>query len=318
MNITISGTGYHIRAGVIDDDLVDSGEFDEISNWTSFCELLDVRAPNSDDCAFEINGEDLEVGTDIEPEPYGHDYLPSHWEIKADGAKYIAITIDHLSGEFGEIELEDTDDSGAVNCFSDAPEYGDNEYCLYTVFACGDKELLLNRASENLVITERQHLIIDLEGDEVVTEFTTEPGDDGASYTVRELDTSLGYRRDGDGSVLYLFNGDIDSSACSQVVRVAYSETTDTGDLDFAEYDPSTIVSSLGQIEDDMPLAEALGGDPGNIDALINDLKTRGTSVVYVDIKRRVISSKVDVQELRASFSDAWIFAREYDHLDDY
>lgn len=318
MNITISGTGYHIRAGVIDDDLAESGEFDEISNWTNFCELLDVRAPNSDDCSFELNGEDIEVGTDIEPEPYGHDYLPSHWEINADGARYIAITIDHLSGEFGAIELEDTDNVDAVNCFSDAPEYGDNEYCVYTVFACGDRELLLNRGSENLVITERQHLIIDLEGDEVITEFTTDPGADSASYIIRELDTSLGYRREGDGSVLYLFNGEIDSGACSQVVKASYSDITDNGDLDFAEYDPSTVTTAFGQIEDDMTLAEAVAGDSANIDTLLRDLETRGTSVIYVDIKRKVISSKIDVQELQESFSDSWVFAREYDHLDDY
>lgn len=318
MKIKISGTGYHIRIGRIDEHLVDGGEFNEISHWTNFRELLDVRAPNSDDCSVEVNGEELEVGTDIEPEVYGQDCLPSQWDIDANGARYIALTIDHLSGVFGELELEDTADLGKVNFFSDAPEYGDSEYCIYTIFAYGEKELLLDRSSENLVVKERHHLIIDLEGDEVVTEFTTNIGDDSASYVVRNLDTSLGYRREGDGRVLYLFNGQIDSSACSQVVRAAYSDITDDGDIDFAEYDPSTVTSSLGKIEDDMPLAEAVAGDPKNIDELISDLKVRGISIVYVDVKRRIISSEVDVEELRASFNDAWTFAREYDHLDEY
>lgn len=318
MKMKISGAGYHIRVGAIDDDLVNSGEFDEISSWTNFCELLDVRAPNADECVVEVNGEEIEVGTDIEPEPYGHDYLPSHWEIDSGGASYIAITIDHLSGDFGEIELEDTADLSNVNFFSDAPEYGDNECCVYTVFAYGDKELLLDRSSEHLEIVERQHLIIDLDAREVVHEFTTYPSDDSSSYIVRNLDTALGYRREGDGCVLYIFNGEIDFEACSQVVKVAYTDINDDGEIDFAEYDPSNVTSSLGQIEDDMRLEEAVGGDLANIDVLLDDLKSRGTSVVYIDIKRRIISSEVDVKELRTTFADAWVFAREYDHLDDY
>ena len=47
----------------------------------------------------------------------------------------------------------------------------------------------------------------------------------------------FGYRYDGNGLVLYIFNGEVDYLATEEVIKKVYTENSD-GKIDCSQYDP--------------------------------------------------------------------------------
>jgi len=152
-------------------------------------------------------------------------------------------------------------------------------------------------------------------------------------YKINELEEPFGYRREGDGRVVYLFNSEVDYDAIEQVTDNVYTDTTEDEDgeevADFAEYDPSCLDSDMaGEIEDELSMteiADKIKGDANNTEKfelfLKHDVLDRGIPLIFVDAKSKTIS-QIELNDLHR-IVDLYknrliIFIREYDYLDDY
>ena len=74
-------------------------------------------------------------------------------------------------------------------------------------------------------------------------------------YEILNLNQHFGFRREGGGRVVYLFNGEIDYAATEQVTDKLYNIENENGDIDFSEYEPSVLdTNAIGEIEDELPI----------------------------------------------------------------
>jgi hypothetical protein len=152
-------------------------------------------------------------------------------------------------------------------------------------------------------------------------------------YKINELEGSFGYRREGDGRVVYLFNAEVDYDAIEQVTDNVYTETTEDEDgeevVDFSEYEPSFLDSDMaGNIEDELSMteiADKIKGDADNTEKfelfLKQDVLDRGIPVIFVDAESKTIS-QIELNDLHRIVglykNRLIIFIREYDHVHDY
>lgn len=159
------------------------------------------------------------------------------------------------------------------------------------------------------------------------------------SFKIKGGIGSLGYNREGGGRVLYIFNGKFDFAATDVVVSHSYTDKHE-GEIDFAEYDPSKISTDRFEIEDEVPLSSILVIH--NVSELSDEENKRiaifftkkfllnlledGVAVIFVDLEEQTIfvvgEDEVNngdlVDALLKHYSDATLFAREYDHIYDY
>ena len=70
----------------------------------------------------------------------------------------------------------------------------------------------------------------------------------------------FGYRQEGDGRVLYAFNGEPDYSVIEDIVKRVYIDKYD-GEIDYSEYDPSIIEVDKYLIEDTQSLTDVIASE---------------------------------------------------------
>ena len=130
------------------------------------------------------------------------------------------------------------------------------------IAAVQQDKFALQFASDDLKIDEEVLAITKKEGfDESLEDEDCEDIEiPDSKYTIIGNIDHIGYRREGGGRVLYVFNDEIDWEATEFVVNTSYTEKYE-GDLDHAEYDPSIIETSNYTIEDEQPISEVLGED---------------------------------------------------------
>lgn len=176
MTIQISGASYHIRIGKLDEAVlkeVDLAELDEhsfaeeVGSWIAVNELLDIKAPNSDVCYFERDGEEIQISEDADAEELGSEYLPNDWDLADEETKFILVSIQYLQGIFGSLITE----ANELDLCAEAPEFGGEEFCMYTHVTADGKRLTVDESNQELRVNRTRHLIIDLESEEVVAEF---------------------------------------------------------------------------------------------------------------------------------------------------
>ena len=147
-------------------------------------------------------------------------------------------------------------------------------------------------------------------------------------YIIEGIDSHFGFRREGDGRVIYLFNGEVDYSATEQLTDTLYTDENDDGEVDFSEYDPSILdTETLGELEDELSiddLIEKIGTDKPSQTAIVDFFKkevyAKQIPVILVDIAEKKIKAagEDEIEKVISENSNLNIFIREYDHLDDY
>ena len=151
-------------------------------------------------------------------------------------------------------------------------------------------------------------------------------------YKINKIKQPFGYRCDGDGVVVYLFNAEYDSSAIRQVVHHVYDTVEDEdGDevINCSEYDPSRLDSEMaGNIEDELSMAQVVakikggGSDAEKFEAFLKqDVLNKGIPLVFVDAESSTISQieSGKLSKIVGLYRDRLtIFIREYDPTDDY
>ena len=144
-------------------------------------------------------------------------------------------------------------------------------------------------------------------------------------YTIEGVETHFGFRREGGGRVVYLFNGEVDYSATEQLTDTLYTDENDDGEVDFSEYDPSILdTETVGELEDELSMAdlvEKIGADgPAVADFFKKEVYAQNVPVIFVDLEKKIIREvrQDNIEDTIIEHGDLNIFIREYDHLDDY
>lgn len=141
-----------------------------------------------------------------------------------------------------------------------------------------------------------------------------------SKYTIIGNIDHIGYRREGGGRVLYIFNDEIDLEATEFVVNTSYTEKYE-GDLDHAEYDPSIIETSKYTIEDEQPISEVLGEDNKDKSGeFFEDMLKNYVVIIFVDNENLTIE-QIEENKINALVErcpNLMLYAREYDHIYDY
>tara|TARA_B100000035_G_C20946836_1_gene530146 strand:- start:7 stop:660 length:654 start_codon:yes stop_codon:yes gene_type:complete len=141
-----------------------------------------------------------------------------------------------------------------------------------------------------------------------------------SKYTIIGNIDHIGYRREGGGRVLYVFNDEIDLEATEFVVNTSYTEKYE-GDLDHAEYDPSIIETSKYTIEDEQSISEVLGEDNKDKSGeFFEDMLKNYVVIIFVDNENLTIE-QIEENKINALVErcpNLMLYAREYDHIYDY
>lgn len=148
-------------------------------------------------------------------------------------------------------------------------------------------------------------------------------------YEISDDDFDIEYRREGDGRALYIFNGPFDYDACKQLVKHVYTEER-KGEEGCSEYDPSTITTEKYELEDKTDLQEIIEiEDVTNLSQEENKklfeffehLLWENIILIYVDVVKKTIRQiyEDDAEEgFIENQTEIVLFAREYDHAEDY
>ena len=136
---------------------------------------------------------------------------------------------------------------------------------------------------------------------------------------IGEID-HLGYRHDGNGRVLYIFNGFVDYSATEEVIKKVYTENSD-GEIDHSEYDPSFIETGKFIIEDEKFLDDILQVKSENEQIyFFENMLDNGVYLIFVDVTKYTIEQiqRHTIKELVNCNQNLILLAREYDPIEDY
>ena len=148
-------------------------------------------------------------------------------------------------------------------------------------------------------------------------------------YEISDDDFDIEYRREGDGRALYIFNGPFDYDACKQLIEHVYTEER-KGEEGCSEYDPSVITTEKYELEDETDLKKILEiKDVTNLSEEENKklfeffehLLWENIILIYVDVIKKTIRQiyEDDAEEgFIENQTEIVLFAREYDHVEDY
>ena len=136
---------------------------------------------------------------------------------------------------------------------------------------------------------------------------------------------NFGYRREGDGRVIYIYDGEMSFTAASYIEELAYTETYEDEDgeehIDMAQYDPSFVTFGNHEVTDVEPLAEHIDEVDGQAKiAFFQEALDANIFLFLIDINKNIIYQldEGNLEELLDSRYDLTLFAREYDHGYDY
>lgn len=153
-------------------------------------------------------------------------------------------------------------------------------------------------------------------------------------YEIAKLEGPFGFRREGFGIVVYLFNSKVDYNAVTKVTDIYYDKTIEDADgeeiVDFSEYDPSFLYSEMaGELEDELSMEEIVDKIKGDYDDikkfkrfLWQDIVEKRYPLIFVNTKKKTISQILELDKLNRTvelYKDKLlIYLREYDHIHDY
>ena len=136
---------------------------------------------------------------------------------------------------------------------------------------------------------------------------------------------NFGYRREGDGRVIYIYDGEMSFTAASYIEELAYTETYEDEDgeehIDMAQYDPSFVTFGKHEVTDVEPLAEHIDEDDSQAKIVFfQEALDANIFLFLIDINKNIIYQldEGNLEELLDSRYDLTLFAREYDHGYDY
>ncbi len=180
MRIEFKGSGYELLVGKLSEEQgeqfkeiggqLSAKSIEEIAGeWTELNDYIHFNGPDEDDCSMLVDGEETDHDPG-EPDDFNIKEMINHYEIKSEGTRYISVTIVRESGNFGCIDLPEGADLDKFKVVSQAPEYAEEEFCIFTNYFYDGEEFKLDDETYSIETSSVKHLIYDLEDEEIIAE----------------------------------------------------------------------------------------------------------------------------------------------------
>ena len=129
----------------------------------------------------------------------------------------------------------------------------------------------------------------------------------------------FGFCREGDGRVVYVLSRELEIGEYKIIEEIANKSL---GKGRWSEYDPSVVETSNNRIEDEQNIYELLSINESSdlLRALFSDLLEKNIKVVLVNFENSSIATlnQIDDSFVKSIDENSYVFAREYDYIDDY
>ncbi|MDA7735350.1 hypothetical protein N9J70_03770 [Gammaproteobacteria bacterium] len=134
---------------------------------------------------------------------------------------------------------------------------------------------------------------------------------------------NFGFAREGDGKVVYILSRELAIGEFNVIEKIANQSL---GQGRWSEYDPSIVETSNYVIEDEQNIYELLSINKSS-DALVRsffiEILTKNIRLILINFEKETISVIDDIDDIDDRFiknidKNSYVFAREYDYIEDY
>ena len=131
---------------------------------------------------------------------------------------------------------------------------------------------------------------------------------------------NFGFAREGDGKVVYILSRELAIGEFNVIEKIANQSL---GQGRWSEYDPSIVETSNYVIEDEQNIYELLSINKSS-DALVRsffiEILTKSIQLILINFEKETISVIDDIDDrfVKNIDKNSYVFAREYDYIEDY
>ena len=131
---------------------------------------------------------------------------------------------------------------------------------------------------------------------------------------------NFGFAREGDGKVVYILSRELAIGEFNIIEKIANQSL---GQGRWSEYDPSIVETSNYVIEDEQNIYELLSINKSS-DALVRsffiEILTKNIRLILINFEKETISVIDDIDDkiIKNIDKNSYVFAREYDYIEDY
>jgi hypothetical protein len=131
---------------------------------------------------------------------------------------------------------------------------------------------------------------------------------------------NFGFAREGDGKVVYILSRELAIGEFNVIEKIANQSL---GQGRWSEYDPSIVETSNYVIEDEQNIYELLSINKSS-DALVRsffiEILTKNMQLILINFEKETISVIDDIDDrfIKNIDKNSYVFAREYDYIEDY
>ena len=131
---------------------------------------------------------------------------------------------------------------------------------------------------------------------------------------------NFGFAREGDGKVVYILSRELAIGEFNIIEKIANQSL---GQGRWSEYDPSIVETSNYVIEDEQNIYELLSINKSS-DALVRsffiEILTKNIRLILINFEKETISVIDDIDDrfIKNIDKNSYVFAREYDCIEDY
>lgn len=131
---------------------------------------------------------------------------------------------------------------------------------------------------------------------------------------------NFGFAREGDGKVVYILSRELAIGEFNLIEKIANQSL---GQGRWSEYDPSIVETSNYVIEDEQNIYELLSINKSS-DALVRsffiEILTKNIRLILINFEKETISVIDDIDDrfIKNIDKNSYVFAREYDYIEDY
>ena len=131
---------------------------------------------------------------------------------------------------------------------------------------------------------------------------------------------NFGFTREGDGKVVYVLSRELAIGEFYIFEKIANKSL---GEGQWSQYDPSIVETPSHVIEDEQNIYELLSINKHSDDLIRSffiEILDQNIKVISINLNKAAISSinEVDESFIRNIDENSCVFAREYDHIEDY
>ena len=131
---------------------------------------------------------------------------------------------------------------------------------------------------------------------------------------------NFGFTRDGDGKVVYVLSRELAIGEFNIFEKIANKSL---GEGQWSQYDPSIAETPSHVIEDEQNIYELLSINRHSYDVIRSffiEILDQNMKLISINLDRETVSTidEVDESFIRNIDENSYVFAREYDRIEDY